>query len=187
MVTVRKKLFDKEGFAATVYAPGVISGNRAIWASIGAAIAMTNLAAATFLSGHPVVFVPPLAASAFIAFAVPRVRLARPKNIIGGHFIAALAGNIILALLLAMNVSLGGAGCTGPPRVAAVGLASLLGCLFMILADMDHPPALATAVVVAVSYNAPNWWVPATFGAGAAIVAFWSIIWNRIFFDFPPR
>ena len=187
MVSVRKKLFDKEGFAPAIYAPGVISGNRAVWGSIGAGIAMMLVTAAAFLSGHAIIFVPPLAASAFIAFAVPRVRLARPKNIIGGHFIAAVAGNIALALFLSLNISLGPAGPVSWSRVFAVGIACVLGAAFMILSDMDHPPALATATVVAVSYTAPNWWVPATFGAGAAIIVFWSIIWNRIFFDFPPR
>jgi CBS-domain-containing membrane protein len=187
MVTVRERIFDREGFSAALYAPGIVSGNRALWASLGAAIAMMNVVAAAFISGHPLIFVPPLAASAFIAFAVPRVRLARPKNIIGGHFIAALAANLVLGFFVLVNIPLGEGGPTSIGRILAVGLAVALGLLFMVLTDMDQPPALATAAVVAIGYSVPNWWVPATFAAGAAIVAFWAIVWNRIFFDYPPR
>jgi len=181
MVKIRKKFFEKAAFASEIYTPGVISGTRMIWASIGGSIAVTLIAALSLVSGVPLL-VPPIAASCFIAFAIPRVRLARPKNIIGSHALAAVCGNLSLYIFGLT---------TGPPglswaRVGAVGTAVFLAIFLMILTDTDQPPATATAVVSAL-FAQPNWFFVATVAGGAAIVALVATLWNRVWIDYPPR
>jgi len=181
MVKIRKKFFEKAAFAPEIYTPGVISGTRMIWASVGAGIAMASIAALTLVSGVSLL-IPPIAASCFIAFAVPRVRLARPKNIIGSHAVAAICGNLSIYIF---GLTTGPAGLSWM-RVGAVGTATFLAIFLMILTDTDQPPATATAIVAALSTQ-PNWFFVVTAAGGAVIVALVATIWNRVWIDYPQR
>lgn len=181
MVKIRKKFFEKIAFAPEIYTPGVISGTRMIWASMGAGITMALIAALTLISGVSLL-VPPLAASCFIVFSVPRVRFARPKNIIGSHALAAVCGNLCQYIF---GLTTGSAGLSWA-RVGAVGTAVFLAVFLMILTDTDQPPATATAVVSAL-FDQPNWFFVVTVAGGAVIVALVATLWNRVWIDYPPR
>lgn len=81
-----------------------------------------------------------MGATAFIVFASPKSRAARPRNILGGHLIGLLSGapfsliphEFLPAFALACS--------------AAVGLSMLL----MVLVKAHHPPASGTALATAV-------------------------------------
>jgi CBS-domain-containing membrane protein len=80
-------------------------------------------------------------ATAFIIFAMPNNLSARARNIIGGHMIGFFSG-CFCALIPHSNSFL------NPVIYAfAVGLSMLL----MVIFDMEHPPACATALGAAIS------------------------------------
>ncbi|MCK2184107.1 HPP family protein [Halomonas getboli] len=79
----------------------------------------------------------PFGATCVLLFAAPGVPLAQPRNVVGGHFVAALVGLVVMQLL-----------GTGPIAMAVgVGLAIAL----MQALRVVHPPAGANPLVVMMS------------------------------------
>ncbi|RVU20949.1 HPP family protein [Streptomyces antnestii] len=81
-----------------------------------------------------VVLIPPLAASAALVYGAPGLPLSQPRSVIGGQFLSALTGFVVLWIA---GGSVWGAAVAG-------GLA--LGVMQM--ARTPHSPAAATAVIV---------------------------------------
>lgn len=81
-----------------------------------------------------VVLIPPLAASAALVYGAPALPLSQPRSVIGGQFLSAVTGFVVLWIA---GSSVWGAAVAG-------GLA--LGV--MLLARTPHSPAAATAVIV---------------------------------------
>lgn len=99
-------------------------------------IPATGLLAHLIASGHPSalpLLVPPIGASAVLAFAVPASPLAQPRAIIGGNIVSALAG-VSCALIFHPHPALAAATAVACAIVAM----GLLGCL--------HPPGGAVAL-----------------------------------------
>lgn len=99
-------------------------------------IPVTGLLAHLIASGHASalpLLVPPIGASAVLAFAVPASPLAQPRAIIGGNMISALAG-VTCALAFHAHPALAAAMAVACAIVAM----GLLGCL--------HPPGGAVAL-----------------------------------------
>ena|GEM_PF-1888747 len=80
-----------------------------------------------------------LAASLFIIYFHPKADMAQPKNVLGGHMIAALTGYLVTFVIPAQYIALGAA--------CAVGVSALLMFTFR----LEHAPAAATAL--SFSYN----------------------------------
>jgi hypothetical protein len=95
--------------------------------------ALATLAAVGMLTGLPLLF-PPLAASMALIAAGSALPLAQPRNVIGGHVVAALVGFTAVALI--------GSG------VAAAALAGAAALGAMLLLRLSHSPAVGTAVIV---------------------------------------
>jgi len=68
------------------------------WSWCGGAVAIGLIAWIAQLVDQPLLAAP-LGASAVLAFGVPDSPLAQPRNIIGGHIVAAFAGIVFLKLL----------------------------------------------------------------------------------------
>ncbi|KKL03407.1 HPP family protein [Rheinheimera mesophila] len=86
--------------------------------------------------------VAPFGATAVILFALPGSPLGKAKNVIAGHFLAALIGLTFVH----------GFGLTVWSLSMAVGLA--IGV--MVLLKITHPPAGATTLLIMLT--APDWW-----------------------------
>ncbi len=106
--------------------PSLISG-------LGGALAIWLLATLTQSLGQ-VLLVAPFGASCVLLFALPGSPLARPRNVIGGHFISALMGLLVLALM--------GDG------ILAMGLGVGLAIAAMQFSGTLHPPAGGMPLVV---------------------------------------
>jgi len=98
------------------------------------------LAAALYyvpLPNYPLVLLGSIAASAVLLFAIPHSPLAQPWNLVGGHFVSAIAGWVCILLihdpLIAAGLSVG----------LAIFLMHYLNCL--------HPPGAATALAIIVN------------------------------------
>lgn len=111
------------------------SWSTAVLAGLGGFIAIWVIGYARDLSALPLL-IPPFGASCVLAFGYPASPFAQPKNIIGGHFVAAAVG--LLACFLF------GYGTTG----AAIGVGFAITA--MMLTDTTHPPAGANPVVIAI-------------------------------------
>jgi CBS domain-containing membrane protein len=103
-------------------------------------VAVTGLAARLIVShgvGSAPLLVPPIGASAVLAFAIPASPLAQPRSVIGGNLLSAAIG--VACALLIPNPFVACAAAVG----AAILTMSLLGCL--------HPPGGAVALGAALA------------------------------------
>lgn len=107
-------------------APALISG-------LGGALAIWLLAALT-RGLDSLLLIAPFGASCVLLFALPQSPLARPRNVIGGHFLSALVG------LLVLN--------TVGTGVLACGLGVGLAIAVMQMTGTLHPPAGGDPLVV---------------------------------------
>jgi CBS-domain-containing membrane protein len=117
-------------------------------------------------------FMAPFGASSVLTFAVWEAPLAQPRNIIGGHLIAAAVGLAVFRLLGNQPVSL----------ALAVGLAIAL----MILTKTIHPPAGATSLAVILGNGGVEFLLFPVL-AGSVILVALSVLLNRLVFgrDYP--
>lgn len=113
---------------------------QALLAGVGAALIMALLA--LLQQWQQLWLVAPFGATAVILFALPDSPLGKAKNVILGHFLAALIG---LAFVH-------GFGLTVWSLSLAVGL--VIG--LMVLLKITHPPAGATTLLIMLT--APDWW-----------------------------
>jgi CBS-domain-containing membrane protein len=128
---------------------------------IGAVIAIGALAWLTMLSGMPWLMAP-FGASCVLAFGVPDSPLAQPRNIIGGHVVATLAGLVALQVL-------GDAWWVG---AIAVGFALTL----MQITRTLHAPAGANPLVVLAAHAPFSFlFTPVLIGAIVIVAAAWLI------------
>ena len=132
---------------------------------IGAFLCMFLIAYLNTIDEKNIWLIPPFGASLVLAMALPNSPLARPKNIILGHVIAASAGVITYQILGNNPLSIG----------IALGLAIYL----MLITDTTHPPAGANPVLTVLGGESFDFiLMPVALGA-IFIVAF-SITYNRL-------
>ncbi len=103
-------------------------------AGLGGMLVITLLAALSQQDGLGLWLMAPFGATMVIVFALPASPLAQPRNIVGGHLLAALVGLIVVSLFGVHSWSLG----------LAVGLAISL----MMLTGTLHPPAGANPLLI---------------------------------------
>ena len=104
-----------------------------LWSWFGASVGIGIVALIAVSAGEPFLMAP-LGASAVLAFGVPESPLAQPRNIIGGHIVAALVGLIFLGFF--------GTGWW------VMGLAVATSIAAMQLTGTVHPPAGANPLIV---------------------------------------
>lgn len=114
----------------------------AVFAGLGATLAIALLSFADASSQHWVLLMAPFGATAVLVFGVPASPLAQPRNVIAGHLITALIGVLFVQL-----------GSVTPLTMA---LASGLGVSAMLLSDTTHPPAGANPLIIMLA--GADWW-----------------------------
>ncbi|WP_061707481.1 HPP family protein [Pseudenterobacter timonensis] len=103
-------------------------------AGMGAALAIGMLAYIDTLQSGWILLMAPFGATTVLVFGLPESPLARPKNVILGHFLTALIG---VGFVQWVGVN---------PLTLA--LASGLAVTMMLLTDTTHPPAGANPVLI---------------------------------------
>lgn len=117
-----------------------------VFAGCGLSLAVCGVMA--FWTATPWLF-PSLGPTAFLQFAAPGAATNHPRRVLGGHAVAIASG--ALALLACGLWTAPSCFVTGVdlPRIAAATLALAATGGLMVLLDVEHPPAGATTLIVA--------------------------------------
>jgi len=110
-------------------------------------LSIVLMALGAYAAGAPLVF-PSLGPTAFLLFYLPRLPMAAPRNVLGGHLIGLLAGFASLSAFGLLNHPAALVAGVTLARVgsAAVSLGSTAG--LMVWLRVPHPPAAATTLLV---------------------------------------
>ena len=115
---------------------------RSLFAFVNACISIGIMSAAALLTGQPLIF-PSLGPTAFLCFYVPSAASSAPRNVILSHGAGVLVGWLSLWAVEGIL----GSGSAGA-QIGAVGLSLGLISALMIAADIPHPPAASTTLIV---------------------------------------
>ena len=143
------------------------------WASVGAGlgIGITALLSARFFEPRDALLIlGSFGASAVLIYGVIASPLAQPRNLVGGHVIAAVIGVAVFQIL-------------GDNFVSA-GLAVALAIVAMMVSDTVHPPGGATALIAVIGGNTVHelgfLYVLIPTGLGALLLLLVALIVNNI-------
>jgi len=127
-----------------------------VYSLVNGVVSIGVLAAAAHLTTTPFVF-PSLGPTAFLLFFKPEAAASSPRNTLIGHGIGVLAG--LGALHLFGLVDAGPALAEGVnwPRVGAAALSLAVTNAVMVWADVPHPPAGATTLIVSLGILTTPW------------------------------
>lgn len=134
---------------------------------LGGLVLISLLALIHFNWGALDIFFLPFGASAVLAFGAPAAPFSQPRNIIGGHFLAATVGFIVFNVF-------------GHSAWWVLGLANGLAIAVMVATKTVHPPAGATSLAPAVSGITSPLWLLRPVLAGAVVIVLVALVYNNI-------
>ncbi len=138
---------------------------KTLFYATGAFVAIAIVSFLSFDAGMPLMLAS-FGASCVVLFGMPGSRPSRPRNVIGGHLIAAV---VAVAVFAALN-------CTWYSTALAVFAAIVL----MVLTDTVHPPGGATALF-GVTSGASASYIVAPVLAGAVILVLVAYATTRLY------
>jgi HPP family len=139
--------------------------------AIAGAAVMAVIGVLGWASGVPWLF-PSLGPTIAIQAEAPDIAVARPWNVVVGHFIGAVVGFAAVRLTgvlseAAVNVS----HALTPSRIAAASLAMFTSMALQAAVKANHPPAQATTLLIVVGALAADAHGALVLGAGVLLVA----------------
>ncbi len=138
---------------------------KTLFYASGAFVAIAIVSFLSFDAGMPLMLAS-FGASCVVLFGMPGSRPSRPRNVIGGHLIAAVVAVAVIAVL----------NCTWYSTALAVFAAIVL----MVLTDTVHPPGGATALF-GVTSGASASYIVAPVLAGAVILVLVAYATTRLY------
>lgn len=139
--------------------------DQVIWSFIGGFIALSVV---SFLGNEWDFFslYAPFGASAVLLFGAPVAPFSQPRNVFGGHVIAALVGVTVHNLV--------------GTSFYAIGLSVGLAIAIMVAVKAIHPPAGATAFIGVTGSAGSYMWVLTPIALGAAIMILVAVLVNNL-------
>ncbi len=139
--------------------------------ALAGALVMAVIGVLGWVSGVPWLF-PSLGPTIAIQAEAPDIAVARPWNVVVGHFIGALVGFAAVRVTgviseAAVNVS----HALTPARIAAAAIAVFASMALQAAAKANHPPAQATTLLIVVGALAADAHGALVLGAGVLLVA----------------
>jgi hypothetical protein len=120
-----------------------------LWAPLGEGGLILVVAAIGWVTKQPLIFAS-LGPTAYELVEQPRLRSARPYNIVVGHFVGIACGFLTLFLLKAWAApNVLSTGIVSPKRLWATAIAATLTTLITLLLKASQPAALATTLLIA--------------------------------------
>ncbi len=105
-----------------------------------------------FLLGYErVVLISAMGATAFIVFAMPQEVSAKTRNVVGGHLVGIVSAALFYFL--------------GLPLYISYPLAAGMAIFIMVALDVEHPPAVGTALAVVINGMTPDVFVTVMLSA----------------------
>jgi CBS-domain-containing membrane protein len=154
---------------------------RAVWASyvfLNSFVTIGLLALVAVLTDNPFVF-PSLGPTAYLFFFSPLAEASAPRNAICGHAIGLACGFFAYYVTGMHAFPQGAIGHVYWPRILASALALSLTGAFMVLLRVNHPPAGATTMIVALGILAKPQYLPIIeVAVGLLVIQAWVI--NRM-------
>ena len=142
------------------------------WVPLVAAFLTLLVGGLGLLAGNLPWLFPSLGPTIYMQTETPEDLSAQIKNVLGGHAIGIVAGYLaVFALGIAQEPSVFSLGVLTPQRVWAAVVAMLLTEGGVLLADVAHPPAAATTLLIALGALRPTLASAASLVAGVAIIA----------------
>jgi CBS-domain-containing membrane protein len=121
-----------------------------LWAPVVSGVLTLAIGLFAFGANHPWLF-PSLGPTIFIVAYMPTTRMAQMFNIVAGHGVGIMAGLIgVLATGAAWEPSVAQVASMTPERTWACVIAVTLSVFSQILTRAFHPPAVSTALLIAV-------------------------------------
>jgi CBS domain-containing membrane protein len=120
----------------------------ALFSVLNGGIGLAIIAAVAHYTHSPLVF-PALGPMAFLFFYRPTARSASPRNAIVSHTLGAVVGFIAVTLFGLRGIAPTPLTDISWTRVAAISLSFATTLTLMVLLHTEHPPALSTAIIVA--------------------------------------
>lgn len=147
-------------------------------AGISGGLAMLQISLFAWLSDLPLVF-PALGPTAFILFSAPFSPSAAPRSVIMGHFTGMVSGFATWSLMTHLS---GGAVSLqegGWPLLCSASLALALTSTLLVRMSYPHPPACASALIIALG-GVTDWRELLAMAAAVVLLAFQAVAINRI-------
>ncbi len=88
------------------------------------------------------VIIAAIGSTAFIVFAMPSSKTSKPRNVLGGHFVCGLIGLFANAVFTEFI-----------PLVPSISIGVGLAIFFMVVLDVEHPPAGGTVIFLTMTPN----------------------------------
>lgn len=123
----------------------------AVFASANGALSIAIMAFIDHVTSAPFIF-PSLGPSAFLFFSRPLAPASAPRNAVLGHLIGGVCGISSLAifgLLDRKSILITG---VDAPRILAAGLSVALTSALLVYLRVEHPPALATTLILSLGF-----------------------------------
>lgn len=149
----------------------------ALFVFTASAVSIGLITTAAYVTGHPLV-VPSLGPTAFLVFNRSQSTVARPRNILLGHLIGAVAGYAALVAFGLQHAPSVVEGGVTSARIGAAALSIALTSAAMILLRAEHGPAGATTLIVSLGFMT----TPAALGllmTGVASLAVLGVLIDR--------
>lgn len=132
--------------------------------AVGGMVAVGLMELLSARADYPLVAIP-FATSIVLVLGAPESAPARPRALVGGHFLATLVGLMVVKL-------------TGPSPWAAA-LAVGLAMAAMHLSDTFHPPAGIDPLIVVVN-DLPWYFLAAPITVGALLLLAFAFLWHNL-------
>ncbi len=123
----------------------------AIFSSTNGALSIAIMASIDYVTDAPFIF-PSLGPSVFLFFSHPLAPASSPRNTILGHLVGGTCGLLSLAvfgLLGRRSILITG---VDAPRILAAGLSVALTSALLVFLRVEHPPALATTLILSLGF-----------------------------------
>lgn len=120
---------------------------RSVYVFVNGFITIGVLALLSLVSRNPFVF-PSLGPTAYLLFFSPLGRTSSPRNTIFGHAVGLICGYVAFVATGAGALPFGVHAGIFWPRILAAALSLSATGAFMVLLDVNHPPAGATTLIV---------------------------------------
>ena len=118
------------------------------FAAICGGIAIAIVVAAAWISNAPLVF-PALGPTIFILYSAPLSPAAAPRSVIVGHYVAMITGSVAWHAVSYISGAPVTLAASGWPAICSTTAAMAITALLLVRLRSPHPPACASAMIVA--------------------------------------